>query len=431
MSAERGSLGPLLATLLVAGSMIGSGVYLLPASLASLGSISLLGWLGAIAAALMFAAVFAWLAVLGRDGGAGFIGSIAAAFGPRAAFVAAVLYWLQGVLGNVALALAVTGCLTVLFPALAPMHAATACTIAVTWIFVLLNLVGPRLVAQMEGWTLLFGLAPVLAAGVFGWFYFDPAVFAASWNVSGKSAGEILPGAIVLIMWAFLGLESACVAAGTLRDPSRTAPIATICGVLIAAVVYLSACTALTGILSAETLAASPAPFADAAARMVGGSLAVVVAICAAFKAAGTLGGWVLLTSTAGQLAVEMRAPPSAPRPPSKANFIANGVLLTAIIFLIASPSIAKQFTVVINAAVILMLCVYALAGAALLRLRGVGQTDWRAWAASSLGAACVLLIAAVLTSQDAGMLLLAAVSIGGALVAWPLLAVRLRLRRN
>ncbi|TAJ72677.1 MAG: amino acid permease [Phenylobacterium sp.] len=430
MSAERGSLGPVLATLLVAGSMIGSGVYLLPASLASLGSISLLGWLGAIAAALVFAAVFAWLAVLGRDGGVGFIGSIATAFGPRAGFVAAVLYWLQGVLGNVALALAVTGCLTVLFPGLAPMHATTACTIVVTWVFVLLNLVGPRLVAQMEGWTLLFGLAPVLAAGVFGWFYFDPAVFAASWNVSGKPAGEILPGAIVLIMWAFLGLESACVAAGTLRDPSRTAPIATICGVLIAAAVYLSACTALTGILSAETLAASPAPFADAAARMVGGSLAVVVAICAAFKAAGTLGGWVLLTSTAGQLAVEMQAPPSVARAPSKANFIANGVLLTAITLLIAQPSIGKQFTVVINAAVVLMLCVYALAGAALVRLRGGGQAGWRRWAARGLGAGCVLLIAAVLTSQDVGMLLLALVAVAGALAAWPLLAVRLRLRR-
>ena len=40
-------IGPLLATLLVAGNMIGAGVYLLPASLAPFGTSSLMGWLAA------------------------------------------------------------------------------------------------------------------------------------------------------------------------------------------------------------------------------------------------------------------------------------------------------------------------------------------------------------------------------------------------
>lgn len=424
MSAARGTLGPLLATLLVAGSMIGSGVYLLPASLAAIGSISLLGWFAAIAMALVFAGVFAWLAMLGRDQGMGFVGSISSAFGPRTAFVAAVLYWLQGVLGNVALALAVTGYLTALVPSLASVPAATACTVSVAWLFVLLNLAGPRLVAQLEGWTLAIGLAPVLAAGVFGWFMFDPAVFSASWNVSGKPAAEVLPGAVVLILWAFLGLESACVAAGALRDPERTAPIATLGGVLIAAVVYLAACTALTGILPAGVLAASSAPFADAAGRMAGASFAVVVALCAAFKAGGTLGGWVLLTSTAGQLAVEMRAPPAAPRPPSRANFIANGVLLTVIIVLIAQPSIARQFTLVINAAVIFMLCVYAMAGAALIRLRGRGGAPL-AWAARALGAGAALLVVAVMATQEWPMVLTTVAVVAAAVVGWTILGAR------
>jgi len=426
VSAARGSLGPLLATLLVAGSMIGSGVYLLPASLAAIGSISLLGWLAAIAAALVFAAVFAWLAILGRDQDAGFIGSISTAFGPRAAFVAAVLYWVQGVLGNVALALAVTGYLAALVPGLSGMAQATACTIAITWIFILLNLVGPRLVAQLEGWTLAIGLAPVLAAGVLGWFFFDPAVFAASWNVSGKPAMAILPNAVVLILWAFLGLESACVAAGMLRDPKRTAPIATLGGVLAAAAVYLAACTALTGILPASVLATSSAPFADAAGRMAGSSFAVIVAVCAAFKASGTLGGWVLLTSTAGQLAVEMRTPPAEPRPPSRANFIANGVLLTVIILLIAQPSIARQFTLVINAAVIFMLCVYAMAGAALVRLRGEGRTA-AGWAARALGAGAALLVVAIMTTQDLPMLLTTGAAVVAAVAGWTLLGARMR----
>ncbi|MBU1374948.1 MAG: amino acid permease [Alphaproteobacteria bacterium] len=421
MSAAKASLGPLLATMLVAGSMIGSGVYLLPASLAAIGSISILAWLAAIAAALVFAAVFAWLATLRADGGLGFIGSISAGFGPRAAFVAAVLYWLQGVLGNVALALAVTGYLTTLAPVLEDMRYATACTIAVIWLFVVLNLAGPRLVAQLEGWTLLLGLAPVLAAGVLGWLYFDPAVFSASWNVSGKPPSAMLPGAVVLVLWAFLGLESACVSTAILRDPVRTAPLATMCGVLLAAVIYLSACTALTGILPAAALAASPAPFADAAGRMAGGSFAVLVAICATFKAAGTLGGWVLLTSAAGQQAVRLGAPqPPEPKGPSVANFLFNGLLLTIIALLIAEPSIARQFTVVINAAVVLMLCVYAMAGAALLKLRGAQR-----WAAGLLGVVAVGVVLAVMASQDVPMLALAGATVVGALVAWPLVRRR------
>ncbi len=429
MSAPRGTLGPLLATLLVAGSMIGSGVYLLPASLAAIGSITLLGWLAAIAAALVFAGVFAWLASHAGDEGSGFIGSIAGAFGPRAAFVAAVLYWIQGVLGNVALALAVTGYLAALAPGLSGMHEATACTIAIVWVFVLLNLVGPRLVAQLEGWTLAIGLAPVLAAGIFGWFFFDPSVFLTSWNVSGKPAAEVLPQAVVLILWAFLGLESACVAAGTLRDPRRTAPIATLGGVLAAAAVYLAACTALTGILPASTLAASSAPFADAAGRMAGGSFAALVALCAAFKAAGTLGGWVMLTSTAGQLAVELRAPAPEPRAPSRANYVANGVLLTVIVLVIAQPSIARQFTLVINAAVIFMLCVYAMAGAALVRLQGGASTP-AGWGARALGAGAVLLVAAIMTTQETPMLLTTAVAVLAAVAGWTLLGAWSRRRK-
>jgi len=417
MNAPRGSLGPLLATMLVAGSMIGSGVYLLPASLASIGSISVLAWVAAIAAALVFAGVFAWLATLGRDGGLGFIGSISAAFGPRAGFVAAVLYWLQGVLGNVALALAVTGYLSALTPALGDMRYATACTIGVIWLFVLLNLAGPRLVAQLEGWTLLLGLAPVLATGVAGWFFFDPAVFVGSWNVSGRAPAAVLPEAVVLILWAFLGLESACLSTGMLRDPARTAPLATMGGVLLAAVVYLSACAALMGILPASALAASPAPFADAAGRMAGGSFAVLVALCATLKAAGTLGGWVLLTSAAGQQAVRPSiAQPAIAKGPSAANFLFNGLLLTTIALLIAAPSIARQFTVVINAAVVLMLCVYALAGAALLRLATA-----RRRLARLLGGAAVGLVLAVMASQGASMLILAVGSVAGALVAWPI----------
>lgn len=415
MTAERNArdgLGPLPATLLVAGSMIGSGVYLLPASLGQVGSVAILSWVAAIAAAFVFAGVFVRLVAL-PGGDRGFIASITGAFGAPAGFVAAALYWLQAMLGNVALALAVTGYLQAVIPALRHGAAATACTVAVIWTLVLLNLAGPRLVARLEGWTLVLGLIPVLAAATIGWWWFDPAVFAASWNVSGQSWHATLAPTTVLILWAFLGLESACLAAGVVRDPARTLPLATLGGVTLAAAIYLSACTALTGMLPATALAGSSAPFADAAARIGTPALGAIVAWCAALKAAGTLGGWVLLTTESGQLALmrEHRGSGSTAR-----HLTVGGILLTIVIIVIADPSVARQFTIVINATVVVMLCVYALAGAAL--MRSGGRRD------GMLGLAGVGLVIAALASQDRAMILAALGAIAAASLLW---AVRAR----
>ena len=57
-------LGPISAMFLVAGNMIGSGLFLLPASLAAIGSASLVGWVIASVGALLIAGVFATLGVI-------------------------------------------------------------------------------------------------------------------------------------------------------------------------------------------------------------------------------------------------------------------------------------------------------------------------------------------------------------------------------
>ena len=154
-------LGAFLATMLVAGNMIGSGVYLLPASLGAVGSISVLGWLAAIGGAALLGGAFSALTIL-RPTGTGLIIHVREAFGPGSAFIWGVLYWFACWTGNVAIALAVTGYLGYFIPEVSTPPGATIATVGVLWLFTAANIIGPRFVARLEGGTLLLGLAPVL-----------------------------------------------------------------------------------------------------------------------------------------------------------------------------------------------------------------------------------------------------------------------------
>src|SRR5580658_10016813 len=85
-------IGPVLATMIVASTMIGSGVYLLPASLAAIGSVTILAWLAATASAALIGGIFVWLAIL-SPGTAGLFSYIRDAFGPLVGFVVGAVYW--------------------------------------------------------------------------------------------------------------------------------------------------------------------------------------------------------------------------------------------------------------------------------------------------------------------------------------------------
>ena len=71
-------------------------------------------------------------------------------------------------------------------------------------------------------------------------------------------------------MFAYLGLESATVPAGDVRDPERTIPRSTVLGIAIAATLYVLGTVVVMGVLPREQLVHSLAPFSDAARVMWG-----------------------------------------------------------------------------------------------------------------------------------------------------------------
>ena len=121
------------AAALVAGSMIGSGVFLLPASLGAVGSISILGWLVATAVALVLAATFARLAVVAPEA-RGVSGYVEAGLGQFFGVQATVAYWAACWVGVTAIAVAAAGYAGYLIPALAPAGPRLATTLAVVWL---------------------------------------------------------------------------------------------------------------------------------------------------------------------------------------------------------------------------------------------------------------------------------------------------------
>jgi arginine:agmatine antiporter len=362
MSGHR-KIGPVLATMLVASCMVGSGIYLLPATLATVGSITVVGWLIATAGALLIAAVLAKLAQV-VPAPAGLCVYPGEAMGPYMGFQASVIYWLGCWSGNLAIAIGATGYLAHFFPVLAGPLPAACATIGLIWALTLLNIAGPRLVCQCDSLTMVVGVIPILLVALIGWWFFDPQLFRASWNVQHLPDYRAVPDSLVLVFWAFLGLESASIATGVVENPRRNVPLASLCGVLIAGLIYIGSCTVIMGLIPAQRLAVSTAPFADAVRLMLGPFAAACVALMALIKIVGTLLGWILLTAQMGKAGADRGQFPRVfgwvdRRGVPVAGLLIVAAVTSAIALATMSPTLAEQFGKVIEVTVILSLLNY------------------------------------------------------------------------
>jgi arginine:agmatine antiporter len=386
-------LGPVLATIVVAGNMIGSGVFLLPATLATVGSLTVLGWvigsIGALALALLFARLASRKPM---DGGPATYAYDA--FGKFWGSQSSLWYWAACIIGNVAIATAASSYLADFFNiGLSPLLGAMF-TLVLLWLVTVVNLVSPRFVGQFDSLLLVAGLIPLLLVVSVGWIAFDAAQFRESWNVSGEPLYKALPNSLALVFWAFTGLESASVVTAVVKDPERNVPIATIAGVLIAALIYIAASIVIFGLAPASEIAASNAPFALAAAKVMGPVAGPLVAMCGGLKALGTLAGWVLMSAQVSRAAADRGLLPQAFSRTMYGDtpvigLIIAGLLGTALIVLTIAPTLNKQFGYLAEASTLFALLTYLGACAAAIRYRVRGELSL----ALIGGAFCVFVI--------------------------------------
>ncbi len=366
---KRKKLGLLMATSLVVGNMIGSGVFLLPASLAAYGGISMVGWLITAAGALLLALVFARLSSIIPKAGGPYAYS-RRGFGDFAGFLVAWGYWISIWTSNAAIAVAFVSYLTVFWPGLATngILAATVALVAI-WSLSWVNSAGVRNAGWVQLVTTILKLVPLLAIATLGLLFFNVEHFRPL-NLSGGSHGSAITATIALTLWAFLGLESATIPADDVDDPVRTIPRATVLGTVVAAGVYIFGTAAVMGIIPPASLAASNAPFADAARELWGGWAGYAVGAGAAISCFGALNGWILLQGQIPLAAARDGLFPAtfqklSSRGTPVTGIVMSSVLVTVLISMNYSRGLVEQFNFIILLASLNTLVAYTLSSTA------------------------------------------------------------------
>lgn len=369
---------------LTVGTMIGSGIFTLPAVLAKYGLMSYGGWLISGAGSILIALTVARLATRTTRSGGPYVFAHDA-FGDLPGFLMAWGYWGSYWIAIPAIAIAFAGYLPVLSPVFDPPAMQALAALALIWTFTAINIRGLRETSVVQIAMTLLKIAPLLAIAAAGLVAGRadnlPAV-----NPTGAGALPVLAATALLSAWAFSGLEAGCLPAADVKDPGRTIPRAVVAGTLTVTAVYLGVTTAVMLLVPAEALMQSTAPLADAA-RVFGSWGPTLVALGALVATAGALNGTLFI---AGQLPMAVAIDGLAPAAFARRN--AGGAPQTALLLSAALGTVAlaanytrgamAAFTFLLTMSTITTLTPLLVSAAAELRHSWRNASAWAAVAA-------------------------------------------------
>ena len=237
VAVKPASLGLAACTAIVVGNMVGSGFYLSPSAVAPYGLLAIVMWIVMGAGAICLGLAFARLARIAPATG-GPYAYTRLAYGDFAGFLIAWGYWISIWASLPVMALAFTGAIVNLVPQLKSQAFAVMLTVGAIWFVVLVNLRGVKAAGLFAEVTTYAKLVPFAAVALIGLFFIQPAQLT-EFNPSGQPLLASMAALAPLTMFAYLGLESATVPAGDVRDPDRTIPRSTILGIGVAALLYV------------------------------------------------------------------------------------------------------------------------------------------------------------------------------------------------
>src|SRR4051794_29243748 len=293
------ALGLSSATALVIGSIIGTGVFTMPAVMAGAGTSSLIT-LGIISiGALLLGVLFGQLTkrVPSTDGG--MYAYARHEFGDFAGYMTAWCYWITCWAGNAAIVASWVLYVESFFGIDNP-SGWTNWGIALTglWIPAFINLAGVRQMAWFQNVTVVLKFVPLLFVATIGWFFVDKANFGA-FNASGGSLYDGIGIAAGVALFSFIGVETASIVAARVRNPRRNVGRASMIGTALSGLIYVAVCAVIMGLEPHDQLVNDGAPFVAAFHSIFNGAhwAEKAVALLAVISGLGALNGWTLVTA--------------------------------------------------------------------------------------------------------------------------------------
>lgn len=368
-------LGKWMSAAMVVGTMVGSGIYLLPTTLAPYGYNLVIAFLLTGFGTMCLAYCLARLAAVIPGGPFAYVTQ---AFGETAAFLTLWSYVVSQITGVAGVAVAVAGALGHVWPAVAAGPGLIAVALGSIAILTVVNLGGARSAGVLQVIATLIKIVPLLAVVLFVAVRFG----------TGQPVEQLEPTAIgiapitiagALMLFSLTGFEAAAVTANVTRDSTSTVPVATIAGTGFTAVIYLLSTVATLMLLPSAIAAKSGAPFADAIAPILGQVAGMVVAIIAAISAFGTANALLLFAAEISRTIAGARDLPAIFRKTNSVGAPSGAVLICAgIAALLVLASSSKNFVAlyvfITLVSTVAALVLYAVCAAAAIKLRVTGR---------------------------------------------------------
>jgi APA family basic amino acid/polyamine antiporter len=368
-------LGKWMSAAMVVGSMVGSGIYLLPTTLAPYGANIVTAFLLTGFGTMCLALALARLAAKIPGGPFAYVDH---AFGETAAFVTLWCYTFSQVTGVGGVAIAVAGALGHVYPAVVSGPPLIAVALGSIVALLLVNLRGTRSAGALQIVTVLIKLLPLLAV---------IALVLARFG-SGQRLESLAPvplslagvtAAAALILFSLTGFEGAAMTARVTRDSTTTVPRATILGTGFTAVMYLLATVATLMLLPSAVAAKSGAPFADAIGPLLGNAAGILVAFIAAVSAFGTANSLLLMAAETARTMGEAGDLPPVFARANKLGAPAGALMICSagaalIVLASTSKNFVSVYVFITLVSTVLALVLYIVCAAAALKLRVGGK---------------------------------------------------------
>jgi len=384
MPASEKKLGLWTSASLVVGNMIGAGVFLMPAAMASFGSIGLLGWIFSAIGSFFLAKVFSNMSKLLPHATGGPYAFTRAGFGDFAGFLVAWGYFVSTSCANAAITISLVSALSTFFPVLAvSKFAAISTGLCAIWLLTYINTLGIVTSGKLQLVTTILKILPLLLVAFGGLFFLNPQNFV-PFNSSGSSTFNAISATAAMTMFSFIGIECATIPAGSVVNPKKNIPRATMLGLFVATLVYLLGSVSVMGLIPAHQLQHSLTPYADAAVVIYGSNARYWVSAGVAIAAFGALNGWTL---TQGQIPFAIANDKLFPAIFSRQNkkgvpfvgILVSSALVSAFMSMNYASGLVEQFRFLLLLSLLSMLIPYLLSAASYLIIKAKARenTGW------------------------------------------------------